>query len=210
MSSKLTLKSSTGASSSTVYPEFFTARMTRDAPIGALIAIITGFVLLIVKQMFFPDLDLNGMVATALTSTGSSAATYISAILSIPTVNDPLTPLSIIKYLYASFISFPSNSAWFIAGFIVSYMRIRSGRDEGNLKGGWDAYWYGLVSVEIPFAVFGVIFLFSTLNPALIDLQGFTGSVLLFFLLFFLQPMFWLGLIICLLGSIVGAKVARK
>ena len=73
-------------------------------------------------------------------------------------------------------------------------------------------FWYGLIPVEIPFAIFGITFLFSSISPgtALIPTQGFTGSVFLFYLLFFMQPMFWIGLLCALVGSFLGAVIAKK
>jgi len=186
-------------------PPTFQASMVRDAAVGALICIVLGLVLLVI-----PTQNLNAWMISALSSISSDIGMYAGAILSIPTTSDPATPLSIIKFIYAAFLMFPSNLSWFLGGFLVATVRVRRGRDEGNIKPGWDLFWYGLVSVEIPFILFGVIFLLSSLNPALMVLQGFSGSVLLYFLLMFLMPMFWMALILSLLGSLVGSAIAKK
>ncbi len=187
-------------------PPTFQASMVRDAAVGALICIVIGLVLLAIPGM--PNL--NSWMITALSSVSPDIGMYAGAILSVPTTSDPATPLSVIKFLYAAFLMFPSNLGWFVGGILVSSVRVRRGRDEGNIKPGWDLFWYGLVSVEIPFMIFGVIFLLSSLNPALMVLQGFSGSVLLYFLLMFLMPMFWMALILALLGSLIGSAVAKK
>lgn len=200
------------ASAASVAPPspYFSARMLRDAPIGAVISIVIGFVLLFVKESTMPGLNLNSWMITALASIDPDIGMYAGALLNVPTLNDPTTPLWMFQYAYASFLSFPSILAWVVGGFIVSFLRIKKGRDEGNLKAGWDVFWYGLLAVEIPFALFGVMFLIFSVTPFAYDMQGFTGSILLYFLLFFLQPMFWLGLFCSLFGSWLGAILAKK
>jgi hypothetical protein len=194
-------------------PDSFRARMIRDAPIGALISIAIGIVILLAGS-----LNLNGWMIEAIQSLigtkGSSAliGSDIGGVLGLPNVINSNTTPSVVQYIYASFVMFPSNLSWIVGGFIVSFARIRKGRDDGNLHGGWDVFWYGLIAVEIPFAIFGIIFLLSSISPgsALIALQGFTGSVFLFYLLFFIQPTFWIGLLCSLVGSFLGAVAAKK
>jgi len=196
---------------------FFRARMIRDAPIGALISIIIGFILLLIKTSIpsFASLNLNSWMFLAMGKIPyfEDLAGYLEAILSIPTTTDQSTPLYQLQFIYASFLSFPSNLSWLVGGAVVGYLRIRRGRDEGNAKSGWSTFWYGLISIEIPFAVFGVLFLIYSAMPLTMDviiMQGFTGSVLLFFLLCFLQPMFWMALIMSMVGSVIGSVIAKK
>jgi hypothetical protein len=192
----------------TVSP-FFGATMTRDAPIGALISILVGIVLVIVKLAAFPALDLNSWIITVFASIDPDIGTYVGAVLTIPT-STVQTPLAMLQYIYSAFLVFPSNLGWFAGAFIVAVIRVQRGRDEGNLKAGWDTFWYGAVAIEIPFLVFGVIFLLSSLDAAAITLQGFSGSILLFFLLFFLMPMFWMAMLMSLLGSLLGTVIMKK
>lgn len=202
-------KQSTSTATVAVAPTF-TASMTRDAPIGALISLLIGFVLLILKDMLFPGLNLNAWMVSALTQIDEEIGMFAGALLLIPTSTDTASSLYILQYVYTAFLSFPSVLGWFVGGFLIGFLRIRKGRDEGNLRGGWDVFWYGLASVEIPFAVFGILFLVLTLNPAFMAAQAYAGGLLLFFLLFFLQPTFWLGLLLSLTGSLLGSVIARK
>jgi len=199
-------------------PPTFTANMLRDGAIGALISVMIGIVVNIVQVIAFPSLNLNQWmidvlvkIATGLDpKNGPLIGGALGGLLGMPITTDPSTPLSILQYFYAAFLSFPANVGWFLGGFLVGFLRIRAGRDEGNLKGGWDTFWYGMISVEIPFLVFGVLFLFTSIIPGLVTISGFAGSILLYFLLFFLMPNFWLSLIFALLGSLVGSSAARK
>ena len=193
----------------TTVPPFFGATMTRDAPIGALISILVGVVLVIIKMAAFPELDLNSWIVSVFSSIDPDIGNYVGAVLTIPT-STIATPLAMLQYIYSAFLVFPSNLGWFIGAFIVAVIRVQRGREEGNLKPGWDTFWYGAVAIEIPFLVFGVVFLLSSLDAAAITLQGFSGSVLLFFLLFFLMPMFWLAMLMSLLGSLFGTVIMKK
>jgi hypothetical protein len=190
-------------------PPFFGATMTRDAPIGALISILVGIGLVIVKVVAFPTLDLNLLIVSVFSSIDPAIGTYVGALFAIPTSTVP-TPLAWLQYIYSAFLVFPSNLGWFVGGLLVAIVRVQRGREEGNLKPGWDTFWYGAVAIEIPFLVFGVIFLFSSLSAGAVTLQGFTGSVLLFFLLFFLMPMFWMAMLMSLLGSLIGSVLMKK
>jgi hypothetical protein len=205
-------KQSAGPVTTTTFapPPTFTANMMRDAAIGALISIGIGFGLLFVQMGLFPSLNLNRWMISTIGNLAGSNGVYVEALLGVPLSTDSLTPFYVLQYVYAAFISFPSNIAWFFGGLIVGALRIRSGRDEGNLKAGWDTFWYAMLSIEIPFAIFGVIFLITVLIPGAFTIAAFAGSLLLYFLLFFLMPMFWLGLIFALLGSAVGSAVAKK
>ncbi|MFX0102786.1 MAG: hypothetical protein ACFFCS_24675 [Candidatus Hodarchaeota archaeon] len=192
--------------------------MTRDAPLGALISILIGFGLLILKPFIMPGINLNAWMITAIQSLDLGIddwelySSAIGGLINMPHTNDALTPLSMIQYIYAAFLSFPSVIGWFIGGMIVSHRRIRRGIDQGNLRGGWATFWYGLMSIELPLVVFGVIFLITAIIPGagMMSIQGFTGSVVLFFLLFLLQPMFWFAMLFALLGSAIGGAAARK
>jgi hypothetical protein len=188
----------------------FSASMTRDAPIGTLISVVLGFVLLIVQLVAMPGFNLNAYLVSAFSAIDVDIGTYAGGILSIPNMTDQNTPLVILPYIYAAFLSFPACLSWFVGGFLVALIRVRKGLDEGNLKPGWDVFWYGMVIVEIPFAVFGIMFLLLSLSPGSYLAQGFAGGVLLFFLLFFLQPTFWIGMLTSLTGSMVGSILAKK
>jgi len=191
-------------------PASFNAFMVRDGAIGAMISIAAGFGLLFLQLGLFPDVNLNSWMINALSNAVGDAGVYISAVLNIPITTDMNSPFFLLQYFYAAFLSFPSNLAWLLGGLIVGYKRVRSGRDEGNLKAGWDTFWYAMLSIEIPFAVFLGIFLISSLIPSAAVIAAFSGSLLLYFLLFFLMPMFWLGLIFALLGSMIGSTMGRK
>ncbi len=203
--------SKTSTTTTTVaVPPTFTASMSRDAPLGALIAIVLGFVLLLVQMVSFPEVNLNQWMINALSGLSEDAGMYIRAVLSIPITTDTTSPFYFLQFIYGAFLSFPANISWFVGAFIVGFLRVRRGRDEGNLRAGWDTYWYALVSIEIPFVVFGIILLITSMSPATMVVSAFSGSLLLYFLLFFLMPMFWLGLVFSLVGSIVGSIVAKK
>jgi len=207
-----------GATSSLAPPATFTAWMTRDAAIGAMIAIGMGFGLLFVQLNLFPTVNLNrwmintivGLISQSDMGSAELIGGALGGLLNIPITADMSTPFYGLQFVYAAFLSFPSNLAWLVGGMVVAFLRVRAGRDEGNLKAGWDTYWYAMLSIEIPFAVFGVIFIISSLTPELMVVSAFAGSLLLYFLLFFLMPMFWLGLIFALLGSMIGSVIARK
>jgi hypothetical protein len=198
-----------------VAPPFFGATMTRDSPIGAIISILVGLALVplysVLKGSTFNSTDPNTWIIGVIAQLAGdeSVGNYIGAVISIPT-STISTPLVYLQYIYAAFLLFPSNLSWFAGAFIVAAIRVRKGRDEGNLKPGWDTFWYGAVAIEIPFLVFGVIFLISSINAGAVTLQGFTGSVLLFFLLFFLMPMFWIAMLMSLLGSLLGSVIMKK
>jgi hypothetical protein len=203
--------SKTSTTTTTVaVPPTFSASMARDAPLGALIAIGLGFVLLLVQMAAFPEVNLNQWMITALSNTAGESGVYISAVLNIPITTDTTSPFYFLQFIYGAFLSFPANISWFVGALIVGFLRVRRGRDEGNLRAGWDTYWYALVSIEIPFIIFGIIMLLTFWNPVNAVVAAFSGSLLLYFLLFFLMPMFWLGLIFSLLGSIIGSLIAKR
>jgi hypothetical protein len=199
-------------------PPTFNAWMLRDAAIGALLAIGLGFGLLLIQLGLFPDVNLNRWMINAIMSLVSQSGMdnadliggALGGLLNIPITTDASSPFYMLQFVYAAFLSFPSNIAWLLGGIVVAFLRVRAGRDEGNLKAGWDMYWYAMLSIEIPFAVFGIMFLISSFTPELFIISAFAGSLLLYFLLFFLMPMFWLGLIFALLGSMIGSVLARK
>src|SRR5271157_819599 len=141
-------------------PPFFGATMIRDAPIGALISILVGIALVIVKVAVFPTLDLNSWIISVFSSINADVGNYIGAVISIPT-STVQTPLALLQYIYSAFLVFPSNLGWFVGALIVAILRVQRGTEEGNLKPGWDTFWYGAVAIEIPFLIFGVIFLVS-------------------------------------------------
>ncbi|MHA1683821.1 MAG: hypothetical protein ACTSUE_22975 [Promethearchaeota archaeon] len=195
---------------SAVAPPYFQALMSRDAPIGALISFLVGFGLLVVKVVAFPDLNLNMWLVDAFNMINPEYGSYIGALISVPTTSDANSAFAFLQFFYAVFLSFPANLAWLVGGIIVGSIRVKRGRDDGPMRPGWDTFWYGMLSVEIPFIIFGIIFLFASLNPGAIDLQGFSGSVLIYFLLFFLMPNFWIGLFMALFGSAIGTKMTKK
>ena len=206
MSQNMDFSKQPGSATQATAPPFFSASMTRDAPVGALISVIAGFVLLLVM-----DMNLNAYLVSGLSAISEDVGLYAGGILSVPNLglfNVEFPRL--ISYVYAVFLSFPACMAWLIGGIIVAVMRIKKGRDEGNLRPGWDVFWYGLVIIEIPFAIFGVAFLILSLNPASYVEQGFAGSVLLYFLLIFLQPTFWIGMLSALVGSLIGSVIAKR
>ncbi len=196
-------------------PPTFNASMMRDGAIGALISIGVGFGLLFIQLGLFPELNLNMWMVTALqdlmTRLGQgSIGMYLGAVLGIPNTPVVSSPFYFMQFFYAAFLSFPSNVGWLLGGLIVGYKRVRSGRDEGNLKAGWDTFWYGMLSIEIPFLAFLAIFLICALIPGAAVVATFAGSLLFYLLLFFLMPMFWLGLIFALIGSMIGSTMGRK
>ncbi|MEX2683376.1 MAG: hypothetical protein Q6373_017500 [Candidatus Sigynarchaeota archaeon] len=205
-------ESSTAVSTVLAPPATFTAWVQRDGAIGALVSIALGFGLLFVQLSLFPDVNLNQWMINTIASfvNDDMIKGVIQAVFNIPITGEPTSPFYLLQFVYAAFLAFPSNLAWFFGALLVSYKRVRGGRDEGNLRGGWDTFWYAMLSIEIPFAIFGVIFLISSLIPELFVVAAFAGSLLLYFLLFFLMPMFWLGLLFALVGSIIGSTMARK
>lgn len=214
MSQEISMPGQGSASTTTVVapPPTFSAWVRRDAAIGAGISIALGFALYFLQLYLFPDINLNKWMINTVAGFVDDPLIQgvIKALLDIPITGDTSTPFSILPGVYAAFLSFPSNLAWFVGGFLVAFLRVRSGRDEGNLRSGWDTFWFAMLSIEIPFALFGVMFLISSIIPGMTVVAAFAGSLLLYFLLFFLMPMFWLGLIFALLGSMVGSTVARK
>ena len=198
-------------------PPFFSATMSRDAPIGALISILIGFSLMIVnfildQQGIWPMIDLNQWMVSAISDIDPEIGGYIGGLITMPVTNDTATPLFNLQFIYSAFLSFPANLSWLIGGMIVGAIRVGRGRDDGDLKGGWDTFWYGVLAIEIPFMVFSIIFLITSAIPTIATLipLEFSGSVLLFFLLFFITPMFWMGLLMALIGSAIGSKIAKR
>ncbi len=193
--------------------------MMRDGAIGALLSIAVGFGLLFVQLGLFPNVNLNrwmiDVIVSMVTKTdpenGALIGSAIGGLFNIPITSNTNSPFYMLQFFYASFLSFPSNIAWFLGGLLVGFKRVRSGRDEGNLKAGWDTFWYAMLSIEIPLFLFLGIFLITSIIPSAAPLlMGFSGSLLLYFLLFFLMPNFWLGLIFALLGSMAGSTMGRK
>ncbi|MBD3188279.1 hypothetical protein GF325_15700 [Candidatus Bathyarchaeota archaeon] len=207
---KLSTTPTSGKVSRVDAPPYFQAMMSRDAPIGALITLLIGFGMLGLKFFIFPDLNLNAWVIDAFNMINPEIGSYIGALFNVTTTADTNSAFFLMQFVYAAFLSFPANLSWLVGGILVSVIRVRRGRDQGPLRPGWDTFWYGMLAVEIPFMVFGIVFLFSSLDPGALALQGFSGSVLIYFLLFFLMPNFWIGLFMALFGSAIGTKIANK
>src|SRR5271157_1885545 len=85
----------------TAVPPFFGATMLRDAPIGALISILVGILLVIIKVTAFPTLDLNSWMINVFTSISPTVGSYVGALLGIPT-STLATPLAMLQYIYSA------------------------------------------------------------------------------------------------------------
>ncbi|MFO8018701.1 MAG: zinc ribbon domain-containing protein [Promethearchaeia archaeon] len=128
-------------------------------------------------------------------------------------INNPYFPLAI---FFISFIEFPSCLAWTVPGYLIGYYRNKQYHNVEIKNNGWKVFWHGAYFIQAAFIIFSIglffVYLFQFLPGfTLDDVQlSFFGSGILYLMLFFISPFFWMGLLSAGLGGFLGSKLGLK